>query len=81
MKIHVYTFEGTSKKFNDNSDEREINLNIRIDFNEIKSKDIGVDHMTAFSKLLTSKSRTGNGRATTLYSFMIMNYFVYIITL
>ena len=61
-------------EFGENSDEREIELNIRINVNGIKSENIGADHMTPLFKLITSKARKVEGKDTTLYLFMIIYY-------
>ena len=57
-----YTYEGAGNEFSDNSDEREVRLNIEINLNGIKSKNIGVNHIAPFSKVLTSNARIVEGR-------------------
>ena len=59
------TFEGAGNEFGGNRDEREIKLNIEINLNGIKSKNIGVNHNTPFSKVLTSNARKFKGRLIT----------------
>ena len=66
-------FKEASPQSSENSDEREIILNIRININGIKNENIGADHMTPLSKLLTSNTRKVAGKDTTLYSFMIIH--------
>ena len=63
-------FKEAGPQFSENSDEREIKLNIRININGIKSENIGADHMTPLFKLFTSKTRKVEGKDTTLYSFL-----------
>ena len=62
LKLIFCTFKGAGNGFSDNSDEREIQLNIEIKLNGIKSKNIGVNHIAPFSKLLTSNARIAEGR-------------------
>ena len=70
-------FTESGPQSSENSDEREIKLNIRINVNGIKSENIGADHMTPFSKLLTSNIRKVEGKDTNLYSFMITYHYEY----
>ena len=65
-------FKEAGPQSSENSDEREIKLNIRININGIKSENIGADHMTPLSKILTSNTRKVEGMDTTLYLFMII---------
>ena len=67
-------FKEAGPQSSENSDEREITLNIRINVNGIKSENIGVDHMTPLTKLLISKARKVEGKETPLYSLMIIYY-------
>ena len=60
-----YTYEGAGNEFSDNSDEREVRLNIEINLNGIKSKNIGVSHINPFSKVLNSNARKVGGRVIT----------------
>ena len=60
-----YTYEGAGNEFSDNSDEREVRLNIEINLNGIKSKNIGVNHIIPFYNVLTSNARKFAGRVIT----------------
>ena len=62
LKFIFCIFKESGPEFRENSDEREIKLNIRINVNKIQSENIGVDHTTPLSKLLTSNARKVEGK-------------------